>query len=259
MIEHGNKSYIYVKAAAFEILKIFLGRMGEQGMFENFIQIAGVKNREEAELLIHCGVRYLGFPLRLPVHKEDLSEDEASEIIRFLPPGVQGVLITYLDRADEIARFCEELGVKLVQLHGDISADELSHLKKISPQLKIIKSLIVRENNLPQLERLTETFGMLVDAFITDTYDPQTGASGATGRVHDWAVSRRLVEISPKPLILAGGLNPANVGEAILQVRPAGVDSHTGVEDAAGRKDPLLVKEFLAGADSSFRQIGKKR
>jgi phosphoribosylanthranilate isomerase len=64
-----------------------------------------------------------------------------------------------------------------------------------------------------------------VDAFITDTFDPKTGASGATGKTHDWRVSRRLVELADRPIILAGGLTPENVKRAILEVRPAGVDS----------------------------------
>ena len=87
-----------------------------------------------------------------------------------------------------------------------------------------------------------------MDGFITDTYAPETGASGATGRTHDWAVSRRLVQLSPKPVILAGGLTPANVRQAIATVGPAGVDVHTGVEDASGRKDRGKVLAFVAAA-----------
>jgi phosphoribosylanthranilate isomerase len=93
----------------------------------------------------------------------------------------------------------------------------------------------------------------LVDAFITDTFDPATGASGATGKTHDWQISRRLVEISPQPVILAGGLTPDNVREAILAVQPAGVDCHTGVEDASGRKDADKVRRFVAEARAGFR------
>jgi phosphoribosylanthranilate isomerase len=87
----------------------------------------------------------------------------------------------------------------------------------------------------------------VVDAFITDTYDPTTGRSGATGKTHAWGVSRRLVELSPKPVILAGGLTPENVRAAVLAVRPAGVDVHTGVEGPDGRKAPRLVEHFVAG------------
>ena len=73
---------------------------------------------------------------------------------------------------------------------------------------------------------------------------------------HDWEVSRRLVEYSPKPIILAGGLDPDNVRDAILQVGPAGVDAHTGVEGADGRKSHALVTRFVAAARDGFRMIG---
>ena len=88
------------------------------------------------------------------------------------------------------------------------------------------------------------------DGFLTDTYVPGTGAAGAIGRTHDWALSRRLVELSPRPLILAGGLTPANVREAVAVVQPAGVDAHTGVEDASGRKDRAKLLAFVAEASS---------
>lgn len=96
----------------------------------------------------------------------------------------------------------------------------------------------------------------LVDAFITDTFDPKTGATGATGMLHDWSVSARIARSVSKPLILAGGLNPTNVYEAIMQVRPAAVDSHTGVEDSAKAKSRSLTSRFLSEARRAFSQLG---
>ncbi len=98
-----------------------------------------------------------------------------------------------------------------------------------------------------------------MDAFITDTFDPATGASGATGKTHEWGISRELRALSPKPLILAGGLNPENVREAIETVRPAAVDAHTGVEDAEGRKDPAKVRAFVAAAREGFRRMRQQK
>jgi phosphoribosylanthranilate isomerase len=94
-----------------------------------------------------------------------------------------------------------------------------------------------------------------VDAFITDTFDPETGASGATGRTHDWHISKKLNMLSPKPLILAGGLTPENVYDAIIEVGPAGVDVHTGVENSTGRKDRDLVTQFITNAQKAFDEI----
>lgn len=224
-------------------------------MFKEVIQIAGIIDRGEAEMLLECGADLLGFPLRLAVHREDLSEAAAAEIIRCLPDPSRAVLITYLDNAGEIVEFCAELGVGIVQLHGPVAVSELRRLRKIQPNLRIVKSLVVHENNRRQLLREMEEFSLLVDAFLTDTYDPESRASGATGKVHDWRISRELAEHSPKPLILAGGLTPENVYEAVRYVKPDGVDAHTGVEAPNGSKDRQKVLRFIAEARRAFSQL----
>ena len=226
-------------------------------MFDQIIQIAGIINQQEADMLLDAGVDLLGFPLRLPVNKEDLSEDEAHKIIKRLTDKNRAVLITYLNDADEIIAFCDKLGAGIVQLHGAIEQKDLNIIKRNRPDLKIIKSLVVREDNREQLLRDIERFGDMVDAFITDTFDPESGASGATGKIHDWSISRKLVEQSPKPVILAGGLTPENVSDAIITVRPDGVDAHTGVENDNGRKDADKVRYFVAEARRAFADLRK--
>lgn len=208
-------------------------------------------------MLAEVGVRYLGFPLRLAVHQEDLSEEDAARIIVGLDASCYGVLITYLDRARDIIALCEVLGARMVQLHGDVPVAEFLTLKKQEPDLTVIKSLVVGRESVQALERTMMELSPHVDAFIADTYDPVTGASGATGKTHDWAISRRLVETSERPVILAGGLNPDNVRGAIQEVHPAGVDVHTGVEDDAGRKCPRKVTAFVAEARGGFAELPK--
>ena len=223
---------------------------------KGIIQIAGVKDRREADMLVEAGVDWLGFPMRLSVHKEDLTEEEAAGIIRRLPPEHPGVLITYLDTALGIARLCRKLGTHHVQVHGDAPSTELFLLHTLAPEFFIIKSLIVRDDNEDDLLSEMYEYERCFDAFLTDTFDPATGACGATGRTHDWSVSRKLVELSPRPGILAGGLTPDNVRQAILEVRPAGVDAHTGVEGPDGRKNPALVRRFVAEARAAFAMFG---
>jgi phosphoribosylanthranilate isomerase len=223
--------------------------------FNKFIQIAGVIDKKEADLLVQCGVEYLGFPLRLPVNKEDLSEEEAEEIIIKLPGSVVPILITYQNTHEDIIRFTRQLNVNCIQLHGDLPVNELKLLKEKSPESCIIKSVIVRDNNTDRLKEKIKNLDNYVDAFITDTFDPQTGATGATGKTHDWNISAEIVKYTAKPVILAGGLNPNNVIEAILKVKPAGVDAHTGVEDSFGSKNKNLVREFLQNAKRAFQII----
>jgi len=223
--------------------------------FRELVQVAGVTDQAEADMLVKCGVRYLGFPLRLPVHKEDLSERAASEIIRRLEPPVHGVLITYLDRAAEVVELCNSLGASIVQLHDDVEVSELRKIRKLRHGLAIIKSLVVGLHPFERLLGIVERTAPHVDAYITDTFDPRTGATGATGRTHDWSLSRRLVRESPRPVILAGGLHPENVRAAILEVRPAGVDSHTGLEETSGRKSEEKVRKFVTEAREAFRLV----
>ena len=216
------------------------------------VQIAGVIDEPEARILIEAGVRWLGFPLRLTVNKEDLSEDAAAALIRRLPAECRSVLITYLGRADTIAAFCAKLGVRTVQLHGAISVDQLRQLRQIAPELTVFKSLVVRAGNEPALRQMVLETAPYVDAYITDTFNPATGQEGATGLTHDWSISRRLVELSPRPVILAGGLTPDNVAEAIRVVGPAGVDTHTGVEGPDGRKSAAKVRAFVEAARQAY-------
>jgi phosphoribosylanthranilate isomerase len=224
-------------------------------IFKDYIQIAGVIDEEETRMLIECGVRFIGFPLKLSCDEEDLSENMTANIIRNLPTAVCGVLITYLRDAADISALCKFVGTNIVQVHGEIDESELSKLRGISPNLLIIKSLIVQNDNMVELEGKMKIFSPYVDAFLTDTYDPLTVAYGATGKTHNWNISRNLVEISPKPLILAGGLKPNNVYSAIMGVRPSGVDVHTGVELKEGRKSPELVKAFISEAKKAFELI----
>jgi phosphoribosylanthranilate isomerase len=219
------------------------------------IHVAGVIDLAEAQLLIDCGVRYLGFPFVLDCHKEDLTIDAAAAIVTTLRSQATFFLITYLNRAKAILELCHNLSVNMVQLHGETDLEQVQLLKQQAPQLRIIKSLIVRSGNANILIDEVRRYEASVDSFITDTFDPVTGASGATGRVHDWEISRMLVASSTRPFILAGGLNAGNVCQAIRIVRPAGVDVHTGIEGSDGRKRYDLTRRFVEEARVGFSEI----
>lgn len=217
-----------------------------------FVQVAGVRGIDEARMLRGCGADLLGFPLRLPVHAPDLTEPEALAVVAGIGPACC-VLITYEEDPRRLAELCRYLGVGTVQMHADVPPETLARIRDLAP-IAIIKSYVVgREDMTPAA--FVRAFAPFCDAFITDTFDPATGASGATGQVHDWSVSAELVRISPLPVVLAGGLNPANVRQAILSVRPAAVDVHTGVEAPDGSKDPRLVDAFVQAARAAFAEV----
>ncbi len=226
---------------------------------EGIVQIAGIRSPEEARMILGAGADWLGFPLRLEHHGEDLPDRDVEAIIATLGIGDRAVLITYLERAPDILALAARLGCRRVQLHGEITAGETHRLRESGAGFFLIKALIVRPGDPDELLGRIREFAPLVDAFITDTWDPQTGARGATGKTHDWDVSRRIVEESPRPVILAGGLTPENVARAIERVRPAGVDAHTGVEAPDGRKGPALVGAFVGEARRAFALLEGNR
>jgi phosphoribosylanthranilate isomerase len=220
------------------------------------IQVAGIADAADLRAAVEGGATHVAFPLRLPVHAEDCDEHAAAALVAALPRGVEAVVITSLERADEIAALALTVGVGTVQLHGEPSLAELEELRRIAPGLAFWAALVVGSARESQLAARMEQLAPHVAAFVTDTFDPASGARGATGRTHDWSVSARLAARSPRPLILAGGLTPENVGDAVAAVRPAGVDAHTGVEDAVGRKDPARVRAFVDAARAATLRRG---
>lgn len=208
-------------------------------------------------MLAACGFTHVGLPLRLPVHRPDCTEEEARRICAAIHrAGAASVCITYETDPGQALALCRFLGCRGLQLHGAMPLEGVAGLRAAAPGLFLIKSLVLgAELDERALLELARAHAPHVDAFLTDTFDPATGASGATGKTHDWSVSRRLAGLLPRPLILAGGLKPGNVARAIAQVRPAGVDAHTGLEGPDGAKDAALCRAFVEEARRGFAAI----
>ena len=213
------------------------------------VQIAGVSSLEEALAAEHAGADALGFTVRLPtgVH-DDLTEAKARAIIAALPPFVATVAITYVATPREAIDLCRYLGVSALQLHGPFPTTELPLIRAALPHLKLIRAVHVTG---PEAVLQARALQRRVDAVILDTYDPDTGRHGATGKTHDWTISRQIVEALRTPVILAGGLTPDNVATAIAAVQPWGVDVHTGIEDADGARNLAKLRLFIARAKAA--------
>ncbi|MBI4961667.1 MAG: phosphoribosylanthranilate isomerase [Desulfomonile tiedjei] len=206
---------------------------------------------EEALFCCEVGVGALGFTLGLPDGFHDnLTEDKARSIIAKLPQSVLPVLITYISAADEACRLVRHIGAAAVQFHGGIANEELFTFRKACPDARMIGRVTVDDESA--LERAGSFKPPLWDAIILDSFDPGTGRRGATGMTHDWSISAEIVQRSSLPVILAGGLNPDNVAEAVLKVRPAAVDAHTGLEEAGGARSPAKIKAFAETALKAF-------
>lgn len=209
------------------------------------VQVAGIRDPGEARAIGALAPHVIGLPYLLGGRPEDFDEQGFTDVLAAIPPSVFTVWITYLDKFSDLEPVIRHHGLRGVQLHGNAAPALLLRLRAAFPGIELWKSVIVGKGEPQELEHEVRSYAHLVDAFLTDTWEPSTGKSGATGKVHDWSVSRRLVEISPKPVILAGGLNAENVAQAIAEVRPWGVDSHTGLEAPDGSKDLTKVQAFL--------------
>ncbi|MEJ5222404.1 MAG: phosphoribosylanthranilate isomerase [Tepidiforma sp.] len=213
------------------------------------VQIAGISTLDDALACERAGADAIAFTIGLPSGPHNgLDEAGAAAIIRALPPFITPVLITYRVTAAEVVPMCREMGVSQVQLHAPADPAELQRMRAAIPGLKLILAVNVTG---PEALDLARDRAARADALILDTYDPATGRHGATGKTHDWSLSARIVEAVGVPVILAGGLTPANVAAAIRRVRPWGVDVHTGVERPDGTTDHDLVRAFVAVAHAT--------
>lgn len=213
------------------------------------VQIAGVSTLDEALAAEQAGADALGFTVRLPTGVHDgLTEAVARGIIAALPPFIASVAITYVDTAREAVDLCRYLGVSALQLHGPFPTHELPLIRAALPHLKLIRAVHVTGSEALAQARALER---RVDALILDTYDPVSDRHGATGKTHDWAISRQIVDQVRTRVILAGGLTPDNIAEAVCAVRPWAVDVHTGVEDADGRRNFDKLRAFIERAKAA--------
>lgn len=213
------------------------------------VQIAGVSTLDEALACEQAGADALGFTVRLPSGVHDgLTEPVARGIIAALPAFIASVAITYVDSAREAVDLCRYLGVSALQLHGPFPTQELPMIRAALPHLKVIRAVHVTG---PEALAQARGFERFADALILDTYDPDTGRHGATGKVHDWSISREIATQGRTPVILAGGLTPDNVAEAVRTVRPWAVDVHTGIENADGSRNLDKMRAFIARAKAA--------
>lgn len=198
------------------------------------VKICGITSLEDALNAVEAGADALGFVFfkESPRH---IFPEQAARIIEHLPPFVQAVgLFVNEDSAtvNETANFCH---LDLVQLHGDESADYCRHIQR-----RILKAFRVRGLTCLDPMQQYQTAGYLLDTFSPSFY-------GGTGTSFNWEIAAEAVKRHQR-IVLAGGLTPDNVAEAIHQVRPWAVDVSSGVEFAPGKKDPQKVRTFIRNA-----------
>lgn len=210
------------------------------------VKICGHRTKEDARRSVKLGADFIGVIVDVPVNtKRKVSVDKAAQIIQSINPPARGVMVIMPGSIENAKELYEAIKAPFVQLHGDESAEFLKELKGRVPA-KIIKTIHVGG---PDAMRDAKKHAKFADALLLDTATEKAGGSGI---VHDWEISRRIVKEVQIPVLLAGGLTPKNMKNAIVAVGPYGVDVASGVEDAFGNKDFKKVKEFIFNAKSKI-------
>jgi len=216
------------------------------------IKICGITNVDDALTAARAGADAVGLNF-YPKSRRCIDPEKAGRIAASLPHGIIKVGLFVNADVDDVIRRFDELGLDLIQLHGD---EPPAYLARLGAR-PVMRAFRPGSDGLGPLTRYLADCRRLACAprlVLIDALVP--GQYGGTGQSADWqllAAYREQSETSlPPPLVLAGGLTPGNVAEAVAAVRPAAVDTASGVESSPGRKDPAAVEAFVRAARAAF-------
>jgi phosphoribosylanthranilate isomerase len=196
----------------------------------------------EAALALRYGASALGLVSAMPSGPGVISDDVIREIAEWAPPHARTFLLTARTDADGIARQVRHLKTNTVQLVDALPQHALARLRHLLPEVRIVKVIHVR--GLSSVQEALDAAAH-VDELLLDSGNPSLAVKelGGTGRVHDWALSRRIVESAGVPVWLAGGLRPENARAAVEAVRPYGLDVCSGLR-SNNTLDTALLEAF---------------
>ncbi len=219
------------------------------------VKICGIRTEEDIKIAVRADADAVGLLVgQLHASPDFILPSTASRLAKQLPPYISPVIVTHLTEAEAVMEIVDKTGIFTVQLHGNSPVEDVRNLRDMLPvNGKVIYAVHVIQN---RLEVDPESFYPFIDALLLDTYSKDKGQVQGSGMIHNWEVSARIVQECPLPVILAGGLTPENVSEAIFAVKPFCVDANTGLkrEDGEGR-DPEKCREFVRNAKVAGLEI----
>ena len=201
------------------------------------VKICGITSYEDARAAVEAGADALGFVF-YEKSPRFINPVRAAGIISRLPPFIQTVGLFVNEETEQVNWTADYCGIDVVQLHGDETPEDCLEVKR-----RVIKAFRVQKIiSIAPLEKYQDyqVAGYLLDAWSPDAY-------GGTGRTFNWELAQAAKQYGP--VVLAGGLTPENVAEAIRVVSPYGVDVSSGVESAPGKKDADKVRDTLLGRE----------
>jgi len=196
------------------------------------VKICGITDYEDASIAVELGAGVLGFIFaRSP---RQITPQKARDIISAMPPFVKTVGVFVDEEPAAIKEMIHYCGLDLVQLHGDESPDLCCELMPYT-----IKALRIKDESSLRTSRI---YHGKVRALLLDTYSKDK--AGGSGKTFDWQLAIKIKKLGI-PIILAGGLEPSNIDDAVSTVRPYAVDVNSGVEERPGKKSRALMKDLM--------------
>ena len=214
-----------------------------------WVKICGITNLEDALVAVDSGADALGFVF-YEKSPRNVTPERAREIVRGLPVGTETVGVFVTEATERMEEIAAEVRLSGVQFHGDLRDGNWLRLTKHFVDRNLF--LVVQAAELGREGASLKPSGNLKAVFVDSGTAQQPGG---TGKTFDWAAANRGIALMCDgiPVVVAGGLNPENVIEAISILKPWGVDVSSGVEAGPGKKDPAKVRQFVAavrGAES---------
>lgn len=203
------------------------------------VKICGVTTSGDRDAVVAAGADAVGVIHGVPVDTpRNVDVDTARSLVAGVPPLVTSVLVTMPTTVQEAVRRVDEIEPDAVQVHDGLTPAELGALsRRVSQQIVAVVGA-----DAPDIGDYADH----ADALLVDSVDD--AGAGGTGETHDWERTRELVDSLEAPVILAGGLTPENVAEAVRTVEPFAVDTASGVEASGGVKEHDAVRAFVANA-----------
>jgi len=230
-----------------------------------WVKICGTTNLADANAAVDAGADALGFIFAESPRR--ITPAEARKIIERLPDSVEKVGVFVDEMPERMHEIIRETGLTAVQLQGDETTETADKLKRLNTQrrgpLHIFKALAVGEGIEGAIREFTSSAaidGVLLDSFAAraagHTDGKQINARGGTGKVFDWKRAAAFVPglAKGRRVIIAGGLSPDNVAEAIHMLSPWGVDVCSGVEESPGHKDAVKIRSFMRAVHAAPRR-----
>lgn len=210
------------------------------------IKICCIASIAEARMAIDFGAAAVGLVGKMPSGPGPIADELIAAIIKTIPPPIGSFLLTSETRAEDIVAHQQRVHSNTIQMVDTLSERNYALIRELLPSVKLVQVIhVIDETSVDEAIELSSE----VDALLLDSGNPKLAVKvlGGTGKVHNWQLSKKIVEQSKVPVFLAGGLNAANVAEAIATVQPFGIDLCSSVR-TNGNLDEQKLEAFFKAA-----------